>query len=188
MDARKTAWNSKQPALCQPSQLKGKRKRNCPWQWAFRLSSVQQWTRSRTAGGKTTGNGNRSVWEWRFWKTANADTAFYWVSTGPEAWPHSPRLPARVPPPQASRARERPLQHCSLGVIRGGWAATQSSAEQRLQPSPSHGAHELNTKLCSTPEKIFFCQSDKKKKKYNFDSFTLDSYCVGYCQRLNLTV
>ena len=41
-------------------------------------------------------------------------------------------------------------------------------------------------KFCGTPKNTIFCQSDNNKKnRYNFDSFTPDSYCcVGCCHFL----
>ena len=44
----------------------------------------------------------------------------------------------------------------------------------------SHGAHKLITNILHHTKKYIFCQSDKKKR-YNFDLFTSDSYCVGCC-------
>ena len=67
-------------------------------------------------------------------------------------------------------------------ALQKGKQQEQSPRAAVLNLFLSHGTHKLITKILQHTRKYTFCRSDKKKKRYNSDSFTPCGYCcVGGC-------
>lgn len=70
--------------------------------WALEHLTLNPQKNSSRAAGQPAGNGNGSVWEWGFWKTAELTLhSTGWAQAQKRGRP--PQLPARVPRSQAVR-------------------------------------------------------------------------------------